>query len=31
VTFDRAEVSVWVAETGKFVEQVARLVENLLR
>jgi len=29
VTFDRAEVSIWVAEAGKFVEQVARLLESL--
>lgn len=30
VTFDRAEVSIWIAEAGNFVEQVARLVESLL-
>jgi uncharacterized protein (UPF0332 family) len=30
VTFDRAEVSFWIAEAGKFVEQVARQVEGLL-
>jgi len=30
VTFDRAEASIWIAEAGNFVEQVARLVESLL-
>jgi len=29
VTFDRKEVTAWVHETGRFVEQVARSVEGL--
>jgi uncharacterized protein (UPF0332 family) len=29
-TFDRVEVSAWVTETERFVEQVARSVAGLL-
>jgi hypothetical protein len=30
VIFDRTEVSTWIGEAGKFVEQAARLVESIL-